>query len=126
MSTRHEKVSPIAAGLACRCPRCGAGALFKGRLGLDVREVCDSCGLDLAFVDTGDGPAVFAIMILGFLVLGAALIVEFSLKPPLWLHAVVWTPVTLALALGLLRPMKATLIALQYHHRAEIGRRAKD
>ena len=65
-------------------------------------------------------------MILGFLILGAALIVEFKLNPPLWLHVVLWTPITLIVALGLLRPLKALLIALQYHHKAELGRIAKD
>jgi uncharacterized protein (DUF983 family) len=65
---------------------------------------------------------VFAIMLLGFLMLGAALILEFKFGPPWWVHAI-WAPVTFALALGLLRPMKATLIALQYRNKAEEGRR---
>ena len=100
--------------------------MFEPGLTLAVRERCAHCGLDFEFVDAGDGPAVFAIMILGFVVLGAAVIVEFKLHPPLWVHAVVWAPVTLLLAFGLLRPMKATLIALQYKHKAEPGRLAKD
>ena len=119
-------VSPIAAGLSCRCPRCGKGALFAGMLDLSVVERCAQCGLELKFVDPGDGPAVFAIMILGFLILGGALIVEFRLHPPLWVHVVLWTPVTLAVALGLLRPLKGLLIALQYHHKAEQGRLEKE
>lgn len=119
-------VAPLQAGFWCRCPRCGKGALFKSVFTLDVREKCESCSLELKFVDAGDGPAVFAILILGFLILGAALIVEFRLHPPLWLHVVIWPPVTLVVALGLLRPLKATLIALQYHHKAEEGRIAKD
>jgi uncharacterized protein (DUF983 family) len=112
------QVSAMAAGLSSRCPRCGKGALFKGAFSLDVRESCPACGLGFAFVDPGDGPAVFAIMILGFLVLGAALIVEFRLGPPLWVHVVVWAPVTLAVAFGLLRPLKGLLIASQYRHKA--------
>ena len=111
-------VSPVTAGLSCRCPRCGKGALFKGALTLDVRERCPVCGLDLTFVDPGDGPAVFAIMLLGLLILGGALIVEFKLSPPLWVHVVLWAPVTLVVALGLLRPLKGVLIALQHHHKA--------
>jgi uncharacterized protein (DUF983 family) len=61
-------------------------------------------------------------MVLGLVILGAALIVEFNLHPPLWLHMVIWVPVTLIVALGLLRPLKALLIALQYHYKAEQGR----
>lgn len=119
-------VSPLRAGLACRCPRCGQGALFEPGLTLTLREKCAHCGLDLKFADAGDGPAVFAILVLGFVVLGAALIVEFSLHPPLWVHILIWPPVTLLFAFGLLRPMKAVLVALQYAHKAEEGRLAND
>ena len=50
--------------------------------GLTLRDKCERCGLSYAFADSGDGPAVFAIFILGFLVLGGALLVEFRLEPP--------------------------------------------
>lgn len=114
----------MTAGLMCRCPRCGGAPLFK-RL-LIVRETCPACSLDYRFVDSGDGPAVFAIFILGFLVLGAALIVEFKLEPPVWVHVLLWGIGTPLLALGLLRVLKATLIALQYHNKAEEGRLAAE
>ena len=68
---------------------------------------------------------MFAILVLGFIVLGAALIVEFKLAPPFWLHLLVWPPVTLGVAFALLRPLKAVLIALQYAHKAEEGRIAE-
>jgi uncharacterized protein (DUF983 family) len=108
--------SPFAAGLRARCPRCGDGALFRS--GLTLREKCEQCGLGYAFADAGDGPAVFAIFILGFLVLGGALLVEFRLEPPVWVHVVLWGVLTPLLAFGLLRVLKATLIALQYKHQA--------
>ncbi len=105
--------SPMSAGLRCVCPRCGDGALFTNWWSLDLAPKCAACGLDYAFSDSGDGPAVFAIMLLGFLMLGAALILEFKAGPPWWVHAI-WAPVTLVFALGMLRPMKAALIALQF------------
>ena len=108
--------SVLYAGLLCRCPRCGTGPLFQGML--TVRPVCASCGLDLAGVDTGDGPAVFVILVLGFVVVAAALIVEARFQPPQWVHMVLWPPVILGGAFALLRPFKAALIALQYKHRA--------
>src|SRR3546814_6132215 len=74
--------SAYAAGLACRCPRCGRGRLFDGYL--TVRPVCDACGLDLASHDTGDGPSVFVIFILGAVVVPLALTVEAAFQPPLW------------------------------------------
>ena len=117
--------SPIArAALLARCPRCGKGRLFKNVL--ELRQRCESCALDFKFIDTGDGPAVFAIFILGFLVLGGALIAEFKYGVPWWGHVILWGLLTPLLALVVLRLLKATLIALQYKHKAEQGRLAQD
>ena len=121
----ESKTAPtVRASLLCRCPRCGDGALYKSAFSLTVRERCDACGLDYGFADSGDGPAVFVILLLGFLVMGAALIVEFKLSPPLWVHLALWPVITGFLGLAMLRPMKATLIALQYRNKAEEGRLA--
>lgn len=116
----------LRSGLLGRCPRCGEGHLFKGPLTLALREQCEHCGLSYGFADSGDGPAVFVIIVLGFLLLGAALVVEFRLSPPLWLHLVLWAPIAFLLGFGLLRPMKATLISLQYRNKAEEARLAED
>ena len=113
-------VSPYLAGLAGRCPRCGKGALYRS--GLALRDKCEACGLSYGFADSGDGPAVFAIFILGIVVLGGALIVEFRIHPPAWVHVLLWGLLTPLLAYFLLRVLKATLIALQFVHKAEEGR----
>jgi uncharacterized protein (DUF983 family) len=110
----------ILRGLAGRCPRCGEGRLFAGFL--QVRPACESCGLDLGFADAGDGPAVFVILIAGFIVAGAALVVEFAYAPPLWVHALLWGPLAVGLCLGALRLAKGLLISLQYHFKAAEGR----
>lgn len=118
-----QKISPYVAGLTCRCPRCGKGKLFSGFLALQPR--CDICGLDYSFIDAGDGPAIFVIMIAGFIVVGAALAVEIKYQPPFWVHAVLWLPLIAATTLLPLRLMKSLLIALQYHHKASEGRLVK-
>jgi len=82
-----------------------------------VRQACEICGLDLSEQDAGDGPAVFAILFLGMIVVGLAALVEIKFGPPIWVHLVLWTPLILAGALAMLRPLKAGLIALQYRHR---------
>jgi uncharacterized protein (DUF983 family) len=107
-------------GLACKCPRCGKGKLFAGFLTL--RTNCDACGLDYAFIDAGDGPAVFIILIAGAIVVFAALIVEVKYQPPFWVHAALWLPLILAVSLWPLRAMKSLMIALQFHHEAAEGR----
>jgi len=111
---------PIGRGLRGRCPRCGEGPLFQGFLSL--RSACERCGLDYSFADAGDGPAVFVILIGGFIVVFAALITEIVYQPPYWVHAALWLPLILLVTLAPLRLIKGLLIALQYHHKAAEGR----
>jgi uncharacterized protein (DUF983 family) len=107
--------SPWRAGLSCRCPACGRGRLFDGYL--TVRARCESCGADLGAEDSGDGPAAFIVLIVGAAVMPALILVELRFEPPLWVHLVVWLPLTALLVLLLLPPAKSLLIALQYRHR---------
>lgn len=116
----YPPIPPISAGLAGRCPRCGQGHIFKGFLSVAPR--CEVCGLDLSFADSGDGPAVFVMLIAGFIVLGAALWIEFTFSPPIWVHIVVTLPIVLIVCLGMLRPLKGVMIALQYRNSAAEGR----
>lgn len=120
----HDKPHPpppaFVTGITGRCPRCGRGKLFDGYLRLAER--CRNCGLDLAFADSGDGPAVFLILIVGFIVVGAALITEIAYRPPYWVHAVLWAPLAIGLPLVLLRPAKGLMVALQYKHDARESR----
>jgi len=118
--SRIQQPSVFRASLLGRCPRCGKGPLFSAFLNL--RDKCPACGLSYKFIDTGDGPAVFAIFILGFLVLGGALWVEFNLAPPYWVHVLLWGIITPILALAVLRFLKSLLIVLQYRNKAEEGR----
>ena len=112
--------SPFVAGLSCRCPRCGKGRLFRSFLG--VMPQCEVCGLDLAFANSGDGPAVFVIFIVSPVVILLAVLFEALVHPAPYVHLIVWIPVTILLCLALLRPFKATMIALQYRHDAKEGR----
>jgi uncharacterized protein (DUF983 family) len=107
--------SAVTCGLRCRCPACGEGALFRGFLA--VRSRCPVCDLDLSAQDSGDGPVAFIVLIVGGIVVALALITEVRYGLPVWLHLLLWLPLTLALVLGLMRPFKATMIALQYKHR---------
>ena len=86
-----------------------------------MRPCCESCGLDYGFADAGDGPAIFVILLGGFVVVFAALITEVIYKPPFWLHAVLWLPLILLVTLWPLRAIKGLLIDLQYHHKAQEG-----
>jgi uncharacterized protein (DUF983 family) len=117
-------VDPIATGLKGRCPRCGEGRLFRGFLTVDKN--CSHCDLDYSYADAGDGPAVFVILIIGFIVVGSALWTEVNLNPPLWLHFIIWLPLTVILSLAALRLIKGVLLTLQYSKQAAEGRLDND
>ncbi len=103
--------------LACLCPRCGEGRLFAGFLTLV--DSCETCGLKLAKNDNGDGPAVFLIFLLGFLLVPPAIWISMRVDWPLWVHGLIWGVVILGSTIGLLRPAKALTLCLQYSHRPE-------
>lgn len=122
--TGEPGVNPFLAGALGRCPNCGQGPLYAGFLRL--APSCRQCGFPLAESDSGDGPAVFVMMVVGFLIVFGALFTEVAYHPPVWVHLVVWLPLGALLSLGLLRPMKGLMIAAQIRNRASEHRRDQD
>lgn len=118
--TSFAHVDPGKAAARGRCPRCGEGKLFDGFLKLKPR--CQNCGLDYAFADAGDGPAVFVILVIGVVIVGSALWLEVTVSPPFWVHLVLWLPLTILLCLPLMRYLKGLMIGLQYRNKAAEGR----
>lgn len=110
--------NPVVAGLLGRCPNCGKGPLFTKLFSLRIRQACATCGFDLSRVDTGDGPAVFVILVAGSIAVFGMLITEAVFRPPIWVHFVVWMPLAALLCVGLLKPFKGVMAALQFHHHA--------
>ena len=86
-----------------------------------MRPACDSCTLDFRFIDSGDGPAFFVMSIVGLVIVALAMWVEFTFEPPIWLHMALWLPLTVLLSVGMVRPAKGLMVALQYQNRAEEG-----
>lgn len=115
-----KAIDSIKAGILGRCPNCGEGNLFAGFL--KIAKSCHVCGQDYSFADSGDGPVVFVILVIGFIVLGLALWLEVNFQPPLWLHLIIAIPLALILSLILVRWLKAVLITLQFKHKAASGR----
>lgn len=116
MTQQRPGANPFLAGLAGRCPNCGEGALFEGFLTVSPR--CEACGFDLTKADSGDGPAVFVILIAGFFAAFGVLFTEVLIRPPIWVEIVVWLPIAAVLCLALLRPMKGLMIAAQFRNKA--------
>ena len=110
-------ISPFRAGLTFKCPNCGKGKLYSRYL--KITDNCDVCGVKLGELDTGDGPAVFVMLVVGFAVVGLALVVEVKYSPPLWMHMALWTPLILGGSLSMLPLLKSMMFAAQYRTRAE-------
>jgi len=113
---RPARIDPIRAGLLCRCPNCGRGALFAGFL--KVVDRCAVCGFDFGRLNTGDGAAIFIMQIAGAVVVFGALFVQLAWNPPIWAMLVVALPLVAGLSTGLMRPGKGVMIALQMRNRA--------
>jgi uncharacterized protein (DUF983 family) len=112
--------APFTAAVRGLCPRCGAPGLFAGAVRFAPR--CRACGLDYAGFNVGDGPAAFLIMIVGGLIVALAIVTELNLHPPLWLHILMWLPLTIGAVVGALRVAKGLLLALEYRNAAREGR----
>jgi uncharacterized protein (DUF983 family) len=108
------------AGFKGLCPRCGARTLFDGLIRFASR--CRACGLDFDAFNVGDGPAAFLTLIIGAVVSIAAITLELSVSPPVWVHLILWPPVTIGLVIGSLRVAKGLLLASEYRNHAAEGR----
>ena len=115
--------APLDTALRGLCPRCGAPGLFANFLRFADR--CRGCDLDYRAFNVGDGAAAFLILIVGGVVSLCAILVELKYSPPLWVHLLLWLPLTLLLTVGLLRVAKGLLLALEYKNAAREGRIVK-
>ncbi|MCP3732320.1 DUF983 domain-containing protein [Sphingomonas sp. MG17] len=102
------------------CPRCGAPSLFAGWI--KFAERCRGCGLDYAAFNVGDGPAAFLTLIVGTIITVLSIWVELAFSPPVWLHLLLWIPLTILLVVFSLRWAKGALLALEYRNAAREGR----
>ncbi|RZJ03783.1 MAG: DUF983 domain-containing protein [Brevundimonas sp.] len=116
LDLQPARIDPIRAGLLCRCPHCGRGPLFSGFL--KVVDRCAACGFDFGRLNTGDGAAIFIMQIAGGIVVFGALFVMIAYNPPIWLLLLVTLPLVAALSIGLMRPGKGVMIALQMRNRS--------
>ena len=114
----------IGLGLRGLCPKCGRGRLFESYL--KVADRCTVCGLDFSGHDTGDGPVVPVMLVVGGLIVGLALWLELAYAPSLWVHIALWIPLTIGLSLIVLPMMKGVNIALQHRYRTTQGGTEQD
>ena len=107
------------AALSGSCPKCGARTLFDGMINFAPK--CRACGLDFSQFNVGDGPAAFLTLIIGAVIVILALVVDSAFQPPIWVHALLWIPLTALLVVGGLRGCKAWLLISEYRRNAGEG-----
>ena len=110
----------VQVGLRSVCPRCGAKTLYVGMIKFAPR--CTACGLDFDAFNVGDGPAAFLTLIIGTLICIAAITLELTVHPPMWLHILLWPPITILAVIASLRVAKGMLLASEYRNHAREGR----
>ena len=111
-----KDASPVQAAARGLCPRCGSRTLFAGRAAF--ADKCRACGLDFHAFNVGDGPAAFLTLIVGAFITVLAISIDLNLRPPIWVHLLLWPPVTGLAVLFSLRFAKALMLGLEYRNQA--------
>lgn len=114
IADNNKNPHAVKSSLMGHCPHCSEGAIFVKLL--KPVQTCSVCGYNIAGSDVGDGPIVFVILAVGFIVLGLALWLEANFAPPLWLYFVLLLPLAAGLSLLLARILKGLLIGLHYNY----------
>lgn len=99
-------------GLRCRCPACGEGKLFSGFL--QVVPNCPRCGEEMHHHRADDLPAYLVVVIVGHVIVASFMAVEMTSSLSTWQHLAMWVPLTIIMALALLRPVKGAVVGLQW------------
>ncbi len=102
-------------GAARKCPACGHRGLFSRFL--KVSDSCGECGEDLHHHRADDAPPYFTIFIVGHLIVPPLMWLEKAAQPAIWLHLLLWLPITVVLTLWLLPIVKGAIVALQWANR---------
>ena len=103
--------------MAARCPVCDRGRLFSGVL--KFRDHCDACGADFSKLeDTGDGPAIFVIFIVGIFIVPIPVLLSVLSGWPSWLSVGLFTPVILGVSILLVRKLRAVMFRRQWQQQA--------
>lgn len=97
-------------GLLGRCPACGQTHVFNGFL--RVVDACTNCHAPLGSAHADDAPPYFVILITGHIIIPLMLIVQRWGDPSQLTLTLIFVPLTIVMAVGLLRPVKGGVLAV--------------
>ena len=112
----RRRLPPVQTGLAGRCPECGEGRLFKSML--SFTDGCAICGADFRDEDSGDGPAIFVIFIVGIFIVPMAIAFDLILHPPFLVTFLIWGTIIIAVSLWLLRLLRGLMFNIAWQRNA--------
>ena len=98
------------------CPQCGAQSMFASAT--QFNSTCPTCALDYSQFNVGDGPAALMIIPIGALIITLAVLLDIAVRPPFWVHAMIWIPLTAVIVVGFLRVAKGIMLTLEFRNRA--------
>jgi uncharacterized protein (DUF983 family) len=121
-NTEHDKIGQLGiakAALFGLCPQCNSRTLFQSIT--NFADKCSVCSLNYRSFNVGDGPAALLTLAIGAIIILLALTLDVAVRPPFWVHALIWVPVTATLVFVSLRMAKAALLILEYRNKAGEG-----
>ncbi len=102
-------------GMRLRCPKCGKGHMFREYL--KVADTCDVCGEELFHHRADDMPPYLSILIVGHIIVGLMLEMEFHAEIAPWVYLATMVPAAIILPLALLPSIKGAIVGLQWANR---------
>lgn len=102
----------IMRGMACSCPSCGSGRLFKAFL--KPVDTCASCGAEMYHHRADDLPPYLVVMVLGHVLLGGYMMTDLIFPASPWIHLAIWAPLAVVISLAIIQPIKGGVIGLQW------------
>jgi Uncharacterized protein conserved in bacteria len=102
----------IKRGFLGRCPRCGTGKLFRAFL--KPVDACAACREEMHHQRADDFPPYLVVFIVGHIVVAGFMATDQWLVLESWQHLAIWIPITIAMSLLLIQPLKGGVIGLQW------------
>ena len=100
----------LVTGLLKKCPNCGKGNLYSKYL--KFYSHCPICGEEFHSYRTDDFGPWLSIIISGHIIVPLVLSMEQNFKIDLWIQALIWIPITIAVVLFLLPISKSICLSI--------------
>lgn len=109
---KRDLTQAMLRGVACKCPACGEGKLFRAYL--KTNDACPACGEVLKHHRADDLPPYIAIVIVGHILVGIMLHVDMFFSVSAATYLAVLLPLAIVMPLAMLPSIKGGVVGLQW------------